>query len=325
MPKALPPLLFDENDRWILLRAVGVQQGTAHANSFLSQLSAAVRSYREVFPEGRPNRDPRATARRILDLARDSEVPNDVGRAVARHRWVVAVAEGERFGRIGRTIGQLLDQVGGLSSDAREVLAGELWLQFSRPVDPSDVVRDLPRLKAACEELSKAYMLRGRRTPRVLREDVRFLVNSVVNIFVDHYAGWVDGWRRYRELEQERERPIILGETGTSLGKNLQRVLGELEKERPHQGETSVRVIVAKARTLFRKDLEGVLTVCSSKADVQPIGKEDAIDLGGARAWRHYCLPCLKQRQKERPHRALWWLPGRAELLKRPSDALGES
>jgi hypothetical protein len=289
--------LFDDDARSSLLRAVRVEQGTAEAESFLSQVGAAVESYRKVYPKGRPNAEKMVTASRLLRLAHSSEVPDAIGRAAATHRWTVAVAEGEKFGKIGRLASQLVDQVGALSPDAKAVLAEELFLELSRWVDVGDVVKDLPRLKAACQELAAAHTLRGRRTPRVLRDDVQFLVDSVARVFVDRYTGVVKGWCRYRELE----------------------------KEGHGRGEAALHAISAKARASFKKDLQDVLGVCSSAAGVQGMGTEDAIDLGGDRAWRHYCLPSLDRLRKEKRHKALWWLPVRESSARHLNDALGES
>lgn len=278
--------VFNADTRWKVLRAVGVGQGTTKAESFLSQLSAAVESYRKVFPEGRPNGDPKVTARGLLDLARGLGVPgairhaagHPVGHAAGGYAWVVAVEEGKKFGK-------LLDVLRALSPDAEAVLAHQAFL----------VVDDMRRLKAACEELSEPQTLRRRRTPRVLREDVQFLVNSVAWTFVDHYTGWVDGWRRCRGLENEGRR----------------------------RGEKAFRDLAAGARSSFREGLQDVLVACSWHAGVHPTGKPAAIDLGGVDAWRFYCLPCLEQRQWEKPHKALWWLPVRKPAGE-PSRALRE-
>jgi len=158
-----------------LLEAAGVKRGTREAVSFLTGLRHAVELYRRRFPDGRPPG--------VL-LPPESPLWADLNfREKARILFPALVAERKTYTKLGNLSKELADHFKALSPGARSYLD----LEVGRPA--GEIVEDLEAVREACRRLSKAgTRLATMRKPRSHRDDVQFLVDSVVETFLGHYT-----------------------------------------------------------------------------------------------------------------------------------------
>ena len=279
MPKASHRKLFDSKTEETLLYAAEIKRSTPEeerlAQSFLDGLHQAVELYRKLFPDGRPSAGREVLVlRELMGRAPESSATS---RATLAYRWAVVRAEKGTFTRIGQISSQLVTRLAALSHDADALLADQLFLEFSHRFEVGEVVKVVAALKAACDEFSQANTMR---TPRTHRHDVQLLVDSVVDIFAEHYTGAEKKRRHYRAVEEKKR----------------------LAKARSHT-RASFRKACSEARASFWQDLKIVLDEC-----VRVAGVDAKLNVVGERAWHNYVLPSLKNLAKRRHPRSLWWL-----------------